>query len=271
MSEIELKKYAPIHPALKKLIKFYWIIQGSNELVFHGRLIPTNNIDLILNFSRPIQYRSQAKKDTFASAHFSGIQNNYRIMAQKGQLDVVGISFHPTGFFPLIKVPLYEFANHMFSMENILPGFERKVERIGETASIPQRIFTLEETLLDMMDLDLLPGKSFDLLMNGFLPYADEINIYDYCKAHSISQKTLERFFNKYIGTTPKAYLLITKFQRAMKSLMRGDFDSLTQLGYSLNYYDQTHFINSFKSFSGKTPARQLKDSDLVFGLLKNQ
>jgi len=270
MPEIELKKYTPTHPALKKLIKFYWLIHSSKEVNVHGRLIPTNNIDLILNFSRPIQYTNKAQEHKFPAAHFSGIQSNYRIMAQEGPLDVVGISFHSTGFFPLIKVPLYKFASDVFSMEDISPGFEKQVERIGETASIPQRIAILEETLLNRIDLNLLPGKSLDLVMDDFLRYADDINIHDYCKAHGINQKTLERFFNKYIGTTPKAFLLRTKFQRAMKGLMVGDFDSLTQLGYSFNYYDQTHFINSFKSFSGKTPARQLKDNDLIFDLLKN-
>jgi AraC-like DNA-binding protein len=269
MSDIELNKYSPINPVLKKLIKFYWTIMSKNEKTIHGKLIPTNNIDLIINLSKPIKYENRTKEHLFQNAHFSGIQNNHRIITQKGPLDVVGISFQPTGFYPLIKVPLSEFANNMIPIENLISGFERKVERIAEAESIGQRISVIEETLVDIIDLKLLPEKNLDLITNDFLFNADNITIHDYCKKHGINQKKIERFFLKYIGTTPKAFIMTTKFQQAIKSLMIGEYVSMTELGYAFNYYDQTHFINSFKSFSGKTPYKQLKENDLIINYYK--
>lgn len=264
MSDIQFIKHPPINPVLKKLIKFYWIIKSKNETTITGKLIPTNNIDLVINLSNPVKYKKGTKQYLFRNTHFSGIHNSYRIITQKTPLDVIGISFYPTGFYPFIKVPISEFANSMLPIHNIISCFDRKVERLAETESIYQRISMIEETIMGFMNLKLLPEERFNVITNDFFHFADTININEYCKKNGINQKTIERFFHKYIGTTPKGFIMISKFQKVLKSLRLDEYASMTQLSYAFNYYDQTHFINSFKSFAGKTPCKQLKDNDLI-------
>jgi hypothetical protein len=70
MSDIQLQKYSPVNPVLKKLIKFFWIIKSYSEANIYGKLIPTNNIDLIINFSEPIKYKSSTKEEIFSNTHF---------------------------------------------------------------------------------------------------------------------------------------------------------------------------------------------------------
>ncbi len=269
MKDIELKKFSPINPVLKKLIKYYWMIKSNKEVFIHGKLIPVNNIDLLINLSTSIQYTNRSIKESFENSHFNGIYNNYRHIEQTGVLDVVGISFFPTGFYPLIKVPLSEFANNTVLIDDIIHGFERKVERIAAIESGHQRISLIEDTLLDIIDFKLLPDRYYDSLINEFLLHGGSVNVADFCKAHTVNQRTLERFFNKYVGTTPKGFLKTTKFQKTMNRLIMGDFDSMTQVGYEYDYYDQTHFINSFKSFMGRTPVKQLKENDLIIDSLR--
>ncbi|TVQ13912.1 MAG: AraC family transcriptional regulator [Bacteroidetes bacterium] len=264
MLDLELHTFTPVDPVLKKLIKYYWFIKSNNEIEIHGKLIPMNNIDLILNLSAPIRYTSSKGEESFQGSHFAGIQNKYRVVQQKGIVDIVGISFFPTGFYPVIKIPLSEFANTIVAMDTVIPGFESKMERIAEIESNEQRITAIEKTLMGLVDLRLLPEKNYDLLVKDFLMNGDSINIKNYCEQHCINHRTLERFFNKYVGTTPKNFLKTTKFQKTMNRLKNRDFDSMTQIGYEFNYYDQTHFINSFKSFTGKTPLKQLKQNDLI-------
>jgi AraC-like DNA-binding protein len=268
MHEIELKKYAPINPVLKKLIKYYWIMKSNKEIDIHGKLMPMNNIDLIINLSTPIKYNCGTKKETFTKSHFNGIQNKFRIVHQKGILDIIGISFHPSGFYPIVKVPLSEFKNNIILVDDVIHGFEKKIGIIAGIESDYKRISIIEEVLMKIIDTDLLPEKDYDILTNEFLIYGDNINIKKYCKKHNVSQKSLERYFLKHIGTTPKAFINTTKFQKTIKKLLMGNYDSMTQLGYEFNYYDQTHFINSFKSFIGNTPTRQLKDNDLIIDIL---
>ncbi|MFO7655528.1 MAG: DUF6597 domain-containing transcriptional factor [Bacteroidales bacterium] len=266
--DIEIKRHYPLNPVLKKLVKFYWILKSKKETTIHGTLIPMNNIDLIINLSAPIKYKSGTKEEIFHNSHFIGIQNNFKVVEQEGILDIVGISFFPTGFYPVIKEPLSQFANNIVLIDQIIPDFKNLAERMAEIESSHHRISIIEEMLMNIIDLKLLAGMNYDSLINDFLTHGDAMNIKDYCKKHYFSQRTVERFFKKYIGTTPKAFLMNTKFQKSIKTLRTGSFDSMAQIGYEFNYYDQTHFINSFKSFMGKTPAKQLKENDLIFDIL---
>jgi AraC-like DNA-binding protein len=180
----------------------------------------------------------------------------------------LGISFSPIGFYPLIKEPLCKFANNIVIIDQIIPAFKNIAEKLAEIESSQQRIAIIEEVLLSNIDFNLLPNRNYDTLIKDFLTHGDALNIKDYCKNHFYNQRTVQRFFKKYIGITPKAFLMNTKFQKSIKSLRMNNVDSMAQIGYEFHYYDQTHFINSFKSFMGKTPAKQLKENDLILDII---
>ncbi|HMR82586.1 MAG TPA: helix-turn-helix domain-containing protein, partial [Niabella sp.] len=71
---------------------------------------------------------------------------------------------------------------------------------------------------------------------------------------YHISERQLERRFKQHIGFNPKHYLQILRFEKAVELINTNKFTNLSDIAYELNYYDQAHFINEFKSFSGYTP-----------------
>jgi len=69
--------------------------------------------------------------------------------------------------------------------------------------------------------------------------------------------RSIERYFKKMIGMTPKAYANIEKFRKAMKAMD----ESKGMLDY---YYDQSHFIKSCKKYTGKTPSELMTSNDEI-------
>ncbi|MEO1022380.1 MAG: helix-turn-helix transcriptional regulator [Bacteroidota bacterium] len=74
----------------------------------------------------------------------------------------------------------------------------------------------------------------------------------------SISDKTLESKFKQHVGLTPKQFSLTVKMRRIMEDLIykRTDY-SLSRLALEHGFFDQSHFIRSFRSLF-KTSPRQL-------------
>lgn len=70
----------------------------------------------------------------------------------------------------------------------------------------------------------------------------------------NLSERSLERLFQKYIGVSPKLYSRICRFQAALEILRKADFISLTEIAHLKSYFDQSHFIRDFKYFAGTTP-----------------
>lgn len=63
---------------------------------------------------------------------------------------------------------------------------------------------------------------------------------------------------------SPKQLGKVIRLQAALKMLLTGQAESLTQIAYESEYYDQAHFIKDFKDFTGTTPKEFLGDDTMV-------
>ena len=69
-----------------------------------------------------------------------------------------------------------------------------------------------------------------------------------------ITERTFERRFAKEIGVTPKQFAKITQFSFSLNQIQESDYTSLTNVAYNNNFTDQSHFIRTFKRYTGHTP-----------------
>jgi len=80
-----------------------------------------------------------------------------------------------------------------------------------------------------------------------------------------LTERTFQRIFKKYVGITANEYRRICQFYFAFSQLKGRHFDKLTDVAYYNGYFDQSHYIRSFKEFTDTTPGDYLQ-----FGL-KNE
>lgn len=73
-----------------------------------------------------------------------------------------------------------------------------------------------------------------------------------------ITERTFERRFKKEIGVTPKQFARIIQFSFSLNQLQESDYEKLTHIAYENGFTDQSHFIKSFKQFTGATPKELL-------------
>ncbi len=73
-----------------------------------------------------------------------------------------------------------------------------------------------------------------------------------------ITERTFERRFAKEIGVTPKQFAKITQFSFSLNQIQESDYTRLTNVAYANNFSDQSHFIRTFKRYTGHTPKEVL-------------
>ena len=73
------------------------------------------------------------------------------------------------------------------------------------------------------------------------------------------SQKHFIHLFQQHIGVSPKQYLKIMRFQKAICAIENNEFIPWSRIALESGYYDQAHFIQDFKYFSGFTPSEYMK------------
>jgi AraC-like DNA-binding protein len=79
------------------------------------------------------------------------------------------------------------------------------------------------------------------------------VNVLHLASQASFSQRQFERNFKEQTGFTPKTFSRIVRF-KSLVSQYKKENSTLTQLAYAFGYYDQAHFIQDFKQFSGYNP-----------------
>jgi len=70
----------------------------------------------------------------------------------------------------------------------------------------------------------------------------------------NISQDTLEKNFSKFVDVSPKQFARIIRFRSLIQKYPAGQ--QLVEAAYRAGYFDQSHFIREFKTFTGMTPGQ---------------
>jgi len=255
---LNVDTYQVDNPILKRLIKFFWVIE-KNDATFDHKILPQKNIDLLLNFSTNLNYSSNNNKRKLSKLYFNGITDNYKYnwVHEKGKVEIIGISFYPTGLFPFIKTPVSEFKNHVIDLDLIYSKFSNDlIEKVNSSHSVIEKIKIIESNLLKMIDTESIISDRLVNILSIFNSNINQIGIEQFCSTYGIHKRQLERIFNKYIGTNPKSYIRISRFQNVIKQMFKHNYSFFTDLAFDNGYYDQNHFIKDFKDFTGSTPSQ---------------
>ncbi len=87
-------------------------------------------------------------------------------------------------------------------------------------------------------------------------PSLDEI-----ARATGVNRFLLLRYFKRVLGTTPHAYLIRIRIERAQDILQRSS--SLAEVAALFGFADQAHFTRLFKRLVGMTPGEYSKQVPL--------
>jgi AraC-like DNA-binding protein len=104
----------------------------------------------------------------------------------------------------------------------------------------------------------LEPNPFIDFAVGKILQSPNQITIKRLSDKVGFSQKHFIQMFKNNFGLTPKAFLKITRFQKTIREIEASKKISWSDIAFDTGYYDQAHFINDFKNFSGFTPQQYL-------------
>jgi AraC-like DNA-binding protein len=90
------------------------------------------------------------------------------------------------------------------------------------------------------------------------LAHNGQIMVKDILEQLYMTERTFERNFKSHIGLTPKQFSKIIQFQSSVSKLTQSSYNSLLDIGLDSGFSDQSHFIRTFKSYTGQTPSYYL-------------
>ena len=88
--------------------------------------------------------------------------------------------------------------------------------------------------------------------------YGESVTIDDIAKNANVSTSTCLRLFRTVLNTTPIAYLLVFRLQRALEELKQNDSRTISEIAYSCGFSDASYFNRRFRKEYGITPTEYI-------------
>ena len=228
----------------------YWQLKPEFPLAvpFSYRVIPDGCIDIFFDVNDAEDCRIMG----FSNAHTEFM------LAQS--FHYAGIRFLPGAFPLMFNLDASSLTNRDEELDIVIPMASKQLRDLieGETNLDKIKVLLDEYFLKKVVSADSIMDKRlYNAIMiilreHGALNLKSEIDI-------GISPRQLRRLFEFYVGTSPKMFSKVIRFQYFFQLLSSPGDQGHNKAFLEAGYYDQPHFNKDFKTFFGLTPTEALR------------
>ncbi|MFD0694026.1 DUF6597 domain-containing transcriptional factor [Paenibacillus sp. GCM10027628] len=245
MQKFSLMRYLPA-PDLDPFIEHYWMVRWDlrGQPPYRQAILSYPNVNLAFE---------QENTSVFTGIYGVPKTTYTRLLQDEGV--VLGVKFRPGGFYPFWQQPVSLLTGEILGIGDVF-GVDAK--------AIEEQMFAQEDgehmaRLAEQFLRERLPEPDEQAeLVNQIVQTAIEnreiTKVEDIVQLFGINKRTLQRLFSRYVGVSPKWVIQRFRLQEAAELMEKGGIPDWPKLSQDLGYYDQAHFIKSFKSMIGKSP-----------------
>jgi len=238
-------------PILTPYVKQYWILSLDNAVGGRQRLLPFGSIGI--TFYRGVNH-SRLNGDKFPGAYISGQTSAYSDIAFSGNVDFISIIFEPAGAMLFFDMPMNEITGSHIPVDDLDDkSFAELGNRLAEITDNSDCIRMIENFLLKKLyNADQYRHKRIEHSIKFIHNHVDDALLL--AKTACLGYKQFKRVFRENVGINPKEYIRINRFRDAAHMFQVNPHLTLEDLAEKNSYYDKSHLIRDFKTFSGYTP-----------------
>lgn len=244
---------------LESYIKCYYVLEYGHDSMVEDQAFATGCIELM--FTLEGNTWQPKRNNTFSNTspvELWGQVLQPLTFRTSGYNLVFGVRFYPATAAFFLKEDISHFNDTVVDLSSVVGNTVTELHaRLQEAPSTAQRIrladdfFSkkLTESPKLITKINLVQQVMAELSHKDFFD-----NIEHVATRYGITSRYLQKIFLRHTGLTPKLYTKINRFQNSLV-LMGQSQHTLTSVAYASGYFDQSHFIREFRSFTGFAPS----------------
>lgn len=253
--------FNPKIAAVKKHIDHYWIINSASLLSMNTDDIyayPGITPDMIIVLDGYFTMHYMGKKYTSNRSMLFSFIHKEVVMDLSHLKSCIIVKFKSRGLSSLKPFVRY-------STEAIMKDSVAFIDDVFGVDIELLRIHLLQLPSSEIADeLDQWFADRYKKEREGFVvEMAQEVSancdLKTIMEATNYSYSTLERYFKKDTGLTPKRFQSLQRYKKAIRELYITRNSDWQHYVLKYGYYDQSHFIKEIKKYTNLTPTQLLK------------
>ncbi len=258
--------YAYNHNPCKKsgvtrIHSIFYIFTHENGINFKYRTFPNTNLCLSVYNQNQVEYiRNNIQNSCFIDksehgyvSRLFGFHTRPFEVEIKSALEQFCILSHPSGLRAFTRVPYKMLMNKQDVFEMIFQD-STLLTLVFDTPDSNEKAQILESFLLNHIigsDVDI----KLNMALNAITDKKGSISVNELAGMLRLNASTIFRYFNTYVGQSPKEYIQTVRFRYTLNNLLTHKYQNLTELTYIADFYDQSHLIKNFKKNTGNIPS----------------
>lgn len=251
-------------PQLAPYVRFFWALEASvlpGEEFVH-RSMADGCVEMVFHYQA--EFDELDAVGITASSPISSIQaqsTGFRRFVTRKNFGIFGAYLYPYAIPRLFSYPATDFTNISPDLRSVF-GVEGRLleEQIITARNNTDRVAVVSRFLERKLFGSQRELSPIYRAVNTIIDAGGDVKVATLARDHQLSTRQFERKFKELAGLSPKLYSRVVRFQAATQHKMNGSRD-LTDIAYACGYYDQSHFINDFRQFSGYTPKEYFWDT----------
>jgi AraC-like DNA-binding protein len=234
-------------------VRSLWYCKAPGVAYGRERVLPNGCIQIVLNLcgeSLTDCGDDGAASERLARAIVVGARGRYEVIDTSDLAEVAGIVIRPGAFARLFRERADLFFEQSISLESVWR--EPVVDGLCEVSSPAEKLCRLERLLIGLVRRDACRSEMVDHSI--YLFRRRHLSVAECARSIGVSERRLSQVFREEVGVAPKMWCRIHRFQAATRALHAGVDVPWSELALRCGYYDQSHFANDFRAFSGIDP-----------------
>lgn len=164
--------------------------------------------------------------------------------------NIFTVKFNPGGLEAVLGFNQVPVIDKLIDLNQILPP--QLLQKIKQPLSFEERVIIIETFLLDKLIKQTTSDHYVKMVNDSIGEYRGtgmQLNTSKVAERLFITSKTINRYFNRVIGTPPKNYFSIMRGRNALTAFVN-DRESFVPIDYG--YYDLSHFHKDVMNLTGQ-------------------
>ena len=261
-------RYYLSSPGLRKFVKYYWIVHVNNAAQngSSAHISPSGYPELIFHFGDPVSTNLHSPGHPhFSNAFIAGQLTRPIQVTFHGFLHCLCVKLQPWALKALFDTDSMHFTNKATDLSDVL--HHSLYDQLSDAENDQDRIETVERLLVSLLKKNHASVSPVTRSVVNFFRNNTHLSLRSMEEILECSGRTIQRRVREDVGMSPKLFHRIIRFNNAYHQKKINPGIPLQDLAFNYGYYDQAHFINEFKEFTGQSPRGYFKNESVYNSL----
>lgn len=259
--------YYPKGEIEKTFINSIWRLSEHDLNIRKEIILPKGTVEIIFNFSERITYFNPTSQVliNLPTVFVNGINFKPFELIKTGKQYFLGIQLKSIGLKLLFNVSAKEFNDNVFDGKDICSELDSLAEKLFDNQIFSQQVEIIIKWIKNKTSILKYRYQIDRAIKLININCNQNLTVKDLSRGIFLSDRQLRRFAVDWLGMNTEEFISYKKYLICLYLLHKSNLN-LTEIALEAGYYDQSHFIREFKSYTNLTPRQYRKVNKSIPG-----